>query len=455
MLNKIIIILFLSSSWFTAAAQQAEQPDKKLRSFFERGEFDLHARSFFMSTLNKKELPDFSTLGVGAGIGYRSPYYKNFRIGISGFFIFQLYEHNLVDATSRGLGSRYELTLYDMNDPENRQDLDRLEELYIEYKNKGLGITLGRQKVHSPLLNEQDNRMRPNIFSGLMAHYKADRLELNGGWLTGVSPRGTINWYSIEESYGVYPFGRNIYGEASGYQHNLSSKGIGLVGVSYRTTKSRHQLWNYYAENVFNLSFAQSDHQIPLGKNQLILGLQGFYQTAINDGGNPDPAKAYIQPGGTSYGYGLRTGLRTGHHQLSLNYLGISGQGRFLFPREWGRETFYASLPRERYEGSGGTNAYTLKYEYAVPGNSITTLTGIGMADFPGARNYALNKYGLSSYYHFVGRIDYRPKGMLEGMDIMLQAVHKRAQHPDLLKATNYLNKIDMWNLTVMVDYRF
>ena len=149
---RVFTLLLLMASWITATAQQHDlaQEEEKLRSFFERGEFDLHIRSFFISTFNKNELPDFSTLGVGAGIGYRSPYYKNFRIVISGFFIFQLYEHNLVDATGRGLGSRYELALYDMHDPENRQDLDRLEEFYIEYKNKGLGLTLGRQKVILP-----------------------------------------------------------------------------------------------------------------------------------------------------------------------------------------------------------------------------------------------------------------------------------------------------------------
>lgn len=451
MLHRLFIMLVLTSSWLMAAAQQEQ--GKKLSSFFERGKFDLHARSFYMSTINKNELTDFSTFGVGAGLGYLSPYYKSIRIGISGFFIWQLYEHNMADATDNG--SRYELSLYDMHDPENNKDLDRLEELYIQYKNKRLELTLGRQKVHSPLLNEQDNRMRPNIFSGLMAHYKFDRLDLNGGWLTGVSPRGTINWYSIEESYGVYPFGRNIYGETSGYQQNMSSKGIGLLGVKYNVAKIKQQLWNYYAENVFNLSFAQTDYQLSVEKHTLLLGVQGFYQTHLNQGGNPDPAKAYIQPGGTSYGFGLRTGLRTGPHQLTLNYLGIGKQGRFLFPREWGRETFYASLPRERYEGSGGTTAYTLKYEYATPGKNITAMAGVGKADFPDVQNHERNKYQLPSYYHVVGRIDYRPKGFLEGMDIMLQAVHKIAQDPEKLTATDYLNKVDMWNLSVMVDYRF
>lgn len=250
--------------------------------------------------------------------------------------------------------------------------------------------------------------MRPNLFSGLLANYGIIKWVFDGGWLSGVSPRGTIRWYAVEDSYGVYPFGKNVFGEPSGYKNNISSKGIGLLGIKYNSEYGRHQLWNYFAENVFNLSLGQIDYQLPLEEHSLLFGAQGFYQTAINQGGNPDPAKSYIQPGDDAYGMGLRSGIKMGGHQLSLNYLGISNNGRFLFPREWGREVFFASLPRERYEGSGGTNAYTLKYDYAIPGKNITTMAGIGKVDMPAVHDYELNKYGLPSYYHVAGRIDYR-----------------------------------------------
>lgn len=82
-------------------------------------------------------------------------------------------------------------------------------------------------------------------------------------------------------------------------------------------------------------------------------------------------------------------------------------------------------------------------------------MAGIGKVDMPAVHDYELNKYGLPSYYHFAGRIDYRPKGFLDGMDIMLQAVHKRAQEPQNLGEKDFLNKADMWNLTVIADFRY
>ena len=57
--------------------------------------------------------------------------------------------------------------------------------------------------------------------------------------------------------------------------------------------------------------------------------------------------------------------------------------------------------------------------------------------------------------FQTTAEIDYRPKGVLEGMGFRLQAVHKRAQQAESLTARDYLNKADMWNLTVRVDNRF
>lgn len=200
-----ILVLMLAFTLPAWAQQQLEQEQdreaekqKGLHTFLKRGEFELHLRSYFMSTLNEGSLTDYRTLATGAGIGYYSPAYKNFRVGMSGFFILRIYEHNLekID-TATGAMNRYETALYDTHHPENGIDLDRLEELFIEYKKNRWQLTLGRQKIHSPFLNEQDNRMRPNLFSGLSGHYRVGKWEATGAWITGVTPRGTIDWYSV------------------------------------------------------------------------------------------------------------------------------------------------------------------------------------------------------------------------------------------------------------------
>src|SRR5690606_5776471 len=134
----------------------------------------------------------------------------------------------------------------------------------------------------------------------------------------------------------------------SQYPGNLKSYGIGVLGVNYETEtkglKTKSQAWNYLAENVFNLTFLQTDFLVKKESFDLDMGVQGFVQTASYKAGNSDPAKAYMLPDEKSMGVGAKFGVDSGMHGLSINYMGITKHGRFLFPREWGREIFYANL---------------------------------------------------------------------------------------------------------------
>ena len=444
-------------------SSHSEKPKRRLGLDLKLGHFEFHTRSFFMATQNRGELSDYSTLAAGAGLEYQSPIWKGFQFGFGGYFVFQLHEHNLHHADSlTGAGNRYEVMLYDMHDPENSHDLDRLEELYLRYQLKGLKLTLGRHRLHSPLLNEQDNRMRPNIFSGLSAEYKDQNWRILGAWLTAVNIRGTVDWYSIEESYGIYPFGRNHMGQPSDYAGNVHSRGILMGGVEHDYTlehqhRFKNQVWNYTADQVFNLSFAQSEYSWHYAKHgQLNLGLQGFFQTAIKQGGNPDPHKAYILPDEKSWGLGARLGGNWGAHCVSANYLHIADKGRFLFPREWGREHFFVSLPRERFEGNGGLNALSLKYEWHNLGTEgFHGALGLSRVNVAHLLNYEQNKYGLPSYYHASLTLDYQFKGYLEGLDLRFILVHKLAQKPDEVPDEFRINRVDMWNYNLILDYRF
>lgn len=433
-------------------------PKESLAEQIRGGEIEFHLRSFFMGTSNRGILTDYHTQAIGAGIGYTSKPFKGFEVGFSGFFVFQLYAHNLdkMDPTT-GNVNRYEVLLYDMNDLENTKDLDRLEYLYLAYRLKRFHAVFGRQKVHTPFINEQDNRMRPNIFNGLTLNYDTDSWKWMAAWYNQVTMRGTVNWYSIENSLGVYPFGRNVYGTSSRYKNNISSKGIGVLGASFQRTKAlKVQAWNYLAENIFILNFLQADAQLDVGYGNLNVGAQGFSQFAVNDGGNPDPLLTYITSGERTFGFGASIGLEHGGNRFSLNYLTIADDGRFLFPREWGREMFYASLPRERFEGNGGTTAITAKYEFTVEKfPKLSGQLGASSVNNPNIASYSLNKYGVPSYYHFTGAVDYAFDGMMEGMKLKLLLVNKTGKNTSEVPDINRINRVDLWNMNFIVDYKF
>ena len=430
---------------------------RTFREWAKTGDFQFHWRTFYMSTLNQGALTDYSALATGAGLAYISPEYKGFSVAFSGFFVFQLHERNiyLADPLTNAL-NRYEITLFDMNDLNNKRDLDRLEDLYLRYSKNKFKLTLGRQKLHTPLLNEQDNRMRPNIFSALNVYYSWRNFEFQVAAIHAMTIRGTVDWYNVQNSFGVYPFGRSSFGVASEYKGNTSSKGIGLLGVKHKNKGFKSEAWNYFAENVFNLTFVQSEWEKQTKKTGTwVLGAQGFWQTALKEGGNPDSHQAYIMPETQVFALGGKVQWSKNRHQISLNSMHISKGGRFLFPREWGREIFFASLPRERFEGNGGVEAYTLKYAYHSTKYNVKYNLGVSAVQLPDINNMQLNKYGMPSYYHFSLSLDYNAKGYFEGLNLRFLVVNKIAQNPAEVPDKFRVNRVDMWHFNVVVDYWF
>jgi hypothetical protein len=422
----------------------------------DKGYFEFHKRTFTMSTINEGVIDDYFTIASGAGLGYYSPSFHNFHFGFSGFFVFQIYQHNLheIDPIA-GKGSRYERQLYDLSNVKNSNDLDRLEEFYVTYELEKLKFELGRQKFESPLLNENDNRMRPNIFSGLTARYKGDHLKLSAGWFVAETIRGTLHWYDIDQTYGIYGQGRNPMGDSLSYKGNINTLGLGVLGAEFEKGNWKLQGWNYTGENVFNLSFGQVDYKVEKEKLTFIFGAQGLYEYALNNGGNSNRSKAYILPTEKTFAGGGRIGAVLKAHKLSINYFGISGQGRYLFPREWGREKFYASLTRELFEGYGGLNTFVLKYKFNPENKQYWFSLGAGFIDQPDNENLQLSKYGLDDYYHFSGKFDYKFNGYLEGLDIKCIVACKLEVNEGSMSYRQKINKADMLNLNLVIDYKF
>jgi hypothetical protein len=462
--SLVFTILWLG---FCGLKAQHHHPEKQITvdeshydsfaDFFQKGEFEIHARSFNMMTFNRGELSDYAAWAAGAGIGYKSPHFKGFAAGMSGFFIFKLHDKNLAhpDPITGGV-NRYELTLFDMNDPENGEDLDRLEELYLEYKTGATQFVIGRQYLETPLLNGQDNRMRPNIFSGYWMRSQWKSIHLEGGWIRRVSPRGTVDWYDMDNSLGVYPFGRNIDGNPSQYKGNMKTLGIFVAGGYVQNELWEHKYYNYFAHNLFNVAFGETVRKIAINQSKAIeLGAQGFWQTQVGDGGNPDPTKSYIHEGERTFGLGGRVAFRLNEHCFAINSLYIHDSGRFLFPREWGREQFWANLPRERFEGNGGLNALMVSWTSDILKDRMHTFIGVGVTDTQEPSVARLNKNGMPSWYHFAGRFSWTFDQSFQGLKITSMVIYKGQLEGDPVPDALAINRVDMWNFNLIVDYKF
>ena len=100
---------------------------------FQMGTVHGHLRSFYSSTFNKNSQAEYAQ-AIGGGIQFISKPLYHLRVGVSGFFVYDAISSDLTKPhpLSNTL-NRYELGLFDITDPANKTDIDRLEELYIQY----------------------------------------------------------------------------------------------------------------------------------------------------------------------------------------------------------------------------------------------------------------------------------------------------------------------------------
>lgn len=472
-LSKIILTFFLLLGIHSVAQHQEisekakmwkEKSDEKIDStsilsVFKNGNFSGHFRYFFMATDNESGLSDYYANALGGGVKFETAKFHNLQFGVSGYYIHNVGSSDLSEKDPiTNSSNRYEVGLFDLQNPTNKNNLSRLEELYIKYNFKNSDITMGKQLLNTSFINLQDGRMRPTEVDGIWIDFnELKKTKINVGYLYGISPRSTMKYFRVGESIGIYPTGVNPDGTKSGYAGNLDSDGIYIVGVQNESIKNlKALLWNQYTENIFNSALFQMDYKYDLNSNsKLLFGFQTIYQNALNFGGNEDPSKTYFEKNGNSQTFGGRLGWQNKKIEITLNYNRITAKGRYLMPREWGRDPFYTFMARERNEGLGDVHAVMTKIEYTNPKKIFKSHLAVGYFDLPDVKNATLNKYALPAYIQTNADVRYQFQGILKGFDAQILYVHK-FNLGETYGSKNYMfNKTNMSNINFILNFNF
>lgn len=471
-LYSAIALLLSTATAFSQHQELASKPEmwkgkqenlvdtSSLLYAFKTGTVNGHFRYFFMATDNKKGLTDFYANAAGGGIRYETAKFKGFQFAVSGFYIFNIGSSDLTTKDPiTGLGSRYETTLFDIEDPRNKMDLDRLEEFYIKYNFKKSHISFGRQLINTPFINLQDGRMRPTGVEGVwMELNDFQKTKIEGGLLYAISPRGTVKWYGIGESIGVYPSGVNTDGSKAGYPGNIEASNLMQIGVHREiSTNTQLHAWNLFVPKVFNAALLQMDYVFPTQQknHQYYASLQAVKQHALKDGGNEDPSKRFIEKNNGSFSFGARLGYKTPIWDISFNYNRITKEGRYLMPREWGRDPFFTFMPRERNEGFGDVHAVVAKAAFAIPQKRWKFNLSGGYFKMPDVKNTVLNKFGMPSYLQVNADIRYAFAGLFQGLDAQLLIVGKMNEGETYQLAKYEMNKVNMVLYNFVLNYHF
>ncbi len=178
-------------------------------------------------------------------------------------------------------------------------------------------------------------------------------------------------------------------------------------------------------------------------------------QDAVADGGNQDPALTYFRPGGKSHILSTRLGLKGRTWETSLNYTRITADGRYLLPREWGRDPFYTFLTRERIEGAADVHAFAVKLERNWKRLRSRAAFGAGYVEMPDVLDFAHNKYGLPSYAQVNLDLRHTFQGKLQGW-VAQGLIVAKVGLGDLHGNRRYeLNRVNLMNYALVLNYNF
>lgn len=425
------------------------------KEWVKNGFYRIDSRSFFMATgYAEQKLKSDYTLASGIGAAFVSAPVKGFGLGASVFAHTQVFGTDIFQPdTSTGLQNRYEVGLYDLHNIKNK-GLFRPEELYLYYHDSHLRIRAGRMLLNTPMINAQDGRMRASLVQGIYSELRWSRkMHLTVGLLNAFSPRGTTQWFNGLNSVGVYSAGLNLAGKRSTYSGTLGGFGVVLAGVSHKSKKHILSLWNYYVDQSFNTILGQAELKFG-SKQSWMWGTMLIRQDRLKSDSRVTDRffESAISWAGSTR---IEREFDKGKWRMNLNYTRITSHGRYLFPREWGRDPFYTFLSRERNEGFGNLHAATLGvFRTEKKSGMVFSATGgyVKTPEMTAIPN--LNKYAQSSYWQMNLAARFSKIRNIKGLEFFVLLMTKiQAKNTEIPLKQQY-NRLNYYHLNLVVNYQ-
>lgn len=417
---------------------------------------DIHFRTFWMSTTYPDDFKDDYALGASLNLGGKITYRENFKfhIGYRSFANIWSSDISAPDPLT-GQSNRYETGLFDLLDTEDKF-FGKLETFSFEYSNSKWGAKVGRMGINSDWVNAQDGRLSPTAAEGLNAWFSpTEKWKIKLWGIGRMSVRGSSSWFDIGETVGIYPVGRNADGKSSKYFGNTDSDWIGIWEVNHKLKYGEINFSQTLVQNVSSTYWGRWERNwlIEGSKEKILLGFQAGFQHGLGEGGNEDTSMAYKNPKDQNWAISGRIGYSNPNWTTHLNYTKVGGIGRWLSPREWGKDAWYTFIPRERNEGFEEVDAIVGYAEYRFPKNQFQIYAHLGYHWLSGIGDAAANKYAFPSYRQINLGMKYKPE-FVKNLDFHLLMMNKEALGDMVLTPNQRYNKVEMIHINAIVNWR-
>jgi hypothetical protein len=462
--------------------REVDESVTSVKEYFLHGHVHGHVRNYFMSTNNHGSLTDHYANALGGSIAYSTAEWKGLHFGVKGIFTYNIFSSVLDGSDSTKLPANWEQELFDITRPEKKNDLDRLEELYVAYENPFMEMMVGKIDIDkSPLLRSRDSRMKPFVYRGLWSEfYVGKHTSLFGhknesnhgqtylnkehkkhthfynGFITGISPRGTTEWYSMNEAIGLAYNG--LYNDSIHYDYHekAETKGLLVNGISTMILpKLKFQAWNYYLHRIYNTTWLQADAEFGKfgGGLQYVLQLSDSHQSTLNE------HKRYFDKTHNSSTLSGQLYYKvTNQFRIRIAHLVSLGDGRFSYPKELSRDDFYTSISRARFDGYGDANVSLIEIgvkPLSKHPNSLLLVGQVQYANNADHQRYDINKYQVPDYTQINLLAKYRFPGKFEGVHLNFLYVTRFSDIPNSMEFEEQYYTTNFHHFNLVLDVVF
>ena len=178
-------------------------------------------------------------------LSIESPSYNNFKVKITG-----------AAATDFGLNDHDKESRNFVFDPEENRSFAILQELYVEYENDQHYALIGRNEIFTPMIEHDDYYMLSNSFEIATYTYKSRyKTDLTAGYfhkMAGVWDSGDngTEFHSMSDASFVPQVNKD----------EADDNGVYYGAVDFNNGLHHAQLWEYYAEDLYNIVFSQYNY---------------------------------------------------------------------------------------------------------------------------------------------------------------------------------------------------
>ena len=448
----VFSFLFLGSIFFSEKVQSQTDDNEKKVVF----QPELSFRSFWMNTSYSKEIlsSDYA-LGLSALVGGKLTLQKKWELK-AGYRVFgnAFSSEFWLSDSATGQANRYESGLFNLSDPKDRF-FGRLELLSLGYSHPKFGFKLGKMGIQSDWVNAQDGRLSPTVVEGIHAYYVPKANWKVSVWVINrLNIRGSKDWLQVGETLGLFPQGRTLMGKPAAYLKNTESTWLGIweLEVKIRGGKT-FRFSQTYASNLFATYWTTFEKTIKNNFGAWTTGIQGGFQHGLGDGGNSLPELQYKNPKDLNFAISAKLNWKKGAWETQLSATQVGGSGRWLSPREWGKDAWYTFIPRERNEGFETVTAVVGYAAYRFESMPLDLYTYAGVHFLPSTANAAANKYNFPSYgQHNIG-LRYTPK-KIKNLDFHLILMVKEPLERKNLPLVQQYNKVDLWHFNGLINWK-